>query len=309
MREIKGFSRRLKLVREAFSVSQAELAEALGLKQYYITKWESGRYKPNPTIQLKISKYFNVDPFWLSGGKPVAFIGIVFIPQYFLSRPLFYMKSLKRIVDFVYRDGATPHQIIANKNGEDGFIVFKRGEQLLLFLPFKSFTQPPSTYSLKFRMLYILTDGKFTEISPSKAVEEIEKEDKKVKCEIKNSKVIIYSLSSEEFKKIDHKTPLEELENILGISIPAVLKEINKMRLESPLYKEMEVLGESLETKIQERKGEVKNEWIFSAEIKISAPNKKFTEDEAYLDLLRLEDTYNKVWEKQIHILKLKRKK
>lgn len=61
------FTARLKELRKAKNVSQTVLAEALGVSQQAVGKWESGRSSPDPQTVAEISTYFGVTADYLLG--------------------------------------------------------------------------------------------------------------------------------------------------------------------------------------------------------------------------------------------------
>ena len=61
------FTTRLKELRKAKNVSQTLLAEALGVSQQAVGKWESGRSSPDPGTVADIATYFGVTTDYLLG--------------------------------------------------------------------------------------------------------------------------------------------------------------------------------------------------------------------------------------------------
>lgn len=58
---------RLKELRERKGISQARLADELGIRQSTVGMWESGKNKPHPDMLVKLSKYFGVSVDYLLG--------------------------------------------------------------------------------------------------------------------------------------------------------------------------------------------------------------------------------------------------
>ena len=54
--------RNIKEVRERIGLSQADLAEKVGVKQQRISSWESGDRKPKYPMLSKMSRIFNCHP-------------------------------------------------------------------------------------------------------------------------------------------------------------------------------------------------------------------------------------------------------
>ena len=54
------FDTKLKELRKLNNITQAELAEALGLKRATVTQYESGRISPSKDILIKTANYFRV---------------------------------------------------------------------------------------------------------------------------------------------------------------------------------------------------------------------------------------------------------
>lgn len=265
------FPERLKLIREAFSVSQVKLAEDIGVKQYYVAKWESGKYDPNPEIKKKIADYFQISPLWLSGENVRAFSGMIFIPNHFLlpSKRLD-LSVQNKISSFICADGAQPIIIVLNRDNKPyGMIVFKRGNELLLFLPYISFLDSIDRYGLQGEI--------YSSLRPC-----YEYDDEYVATGEK-----IVNLPVDVLYKINPNTPIEEIESILKISIPKQLKEIHR------------------EFFIPDVK---KYEWNFTAHIRVGS-FKKINESEAKRLLSKIESRFNKEQEdEKIFILEVKRK-
>ncbi len=54
------FSERVKALRRESKLSQAELAEQIGVSQQCISEWECGKTEPTLTFIVKLSDIFNV---------------------------------------------------------------------------------------------------------------------------------------------------------------------------------------------------------------------------------------------------------
>jgi transcriptional regulator with XRE-family HTH domain len=270
-----SFPQRLKTLREAFSVSQFKLSEELGVKQYYLSKWESGVYEPNAAIQQKIANYFKVSPRWLSGGVGHVFNGIVFIPQYLVSpRKKLDLSLQMNIVSFICKDGARTLAVVANSdNKPDGMIVFKRDEYLLLFLPYVSFNSSPGRYNLTNEMINALV--------PCHEIDDTNDREGPRLC----------NLTAEQLYMINSSSALEEIEPILGIPIPEKLKETYSA------------------TPLTDDPGVKKIEWEYTAEIRF-AHSEGISESKALEEIMNIGQTYNDANEGQkLHIVKLKRGK
>lgn len=63
------FHERLRQLREDKGVSQAEVAQAIGVAKSTMAKYDRGERQPNFAILLKIAKYFNVTVDYLLNGK------------------------------------------------------------------------------------------------------------------------------------------------------------------------------------------------------------------------------------------------
>jgi transcriptional regulator with XRE-family HTH domain len=63
------FSERLQQCRKAAGVTQAELAEYVGVLQKDVSRWEKGIYKPNINYLVKICTRLNVSADVLLGLK------------------------------------------------------------------------------------------------------------------------------------------------------------------------------------------------------------------------------------------------
>jgi transcriptional regulator with XRE-family HTH domain len=63
------FALKLKELRESSNMTQAELADVLGLKRATVTQYESGRISPSKNVLIKIANYFQVSVDDLIGQK------------------------------------------------------------------------------------------------------------------------------------------------------------------------------------------------------------------------------------------------
>lgn len=59
---------RLKLVREAHGLKQAEMARRLGIPRDKLNAWERGRYYPDPVTVLEVRRQFHVTADYLYFG-------------------------------------------------------------------------------------------------------------------------------------------------------------------------------------------------------------------------------------------------
>ncbi len=60
---------RIKELRKAEGISQAKLAEFIGVSAGNVGEWELGRSKPGADALVSLSKYFNVSTDWLLSGE------------------------------------------------------------------------------------------------------------------------------------------------------------------------------------------------------------------------------------------------
>lgn len=65
---------RLRLLRKALGLSQAEFAAKLGVKQRAISHWERGDTEPSFKTLQKISEIWSVNPVWLFKGEGPMFL-------------------------------------------------------------------------------------------------------------------------------------------------------------------------------------------------------------------------------------------
>lgn len=63
------FNENLKATREKKNISIKQLAEAIEVKTYTITDWETGRSEPSINNLIKLSNYFNVTIDFLVGNN------------------------------------------------------------------------------------------------------------------------------------------------------------------------------------------------------------------------------------------------
>ena len=61
------FSQNLKALRLEAHISQAELAEKMGVGQRTVSNWERGARQPDYDTLIKIAKYFEVSTDYLLG--------------------------------------------------------------------------------------------------------------------------------------------------------------------------------------------------------------------------------------------------
>lgn len=64
------FIERLKGLRTEHKITQAALADAMGLSQQAIAKWETGKSSPDITTLKKLADYFGVTTDFLTGYSP-----------------------------------------------------------------------------------------------------------------------------------------------------------------------------------------------------------------------------------------------
>ena len=64
---IMGLSERIRTLRKSKSISQAKLAEHLGLTKGAVNSWESDSTQPTLIYIMKLAKYFNVSSDYLLG--------------------------------------------------------------------------------------------------------------------------------------------------------------------------------------------------------------------------------------------------
>jgi len=210
------FAERLKTLRKVFSVSQVELALAIGAQQYNITRFEQGIYKPSDEIKLKIANYFNVSPSWLIHGIPPIFSGIVFIPYRFTFKRKNSYSILCQIVDFIKKDKAeyfsevyrckekrTGHSLYDAQHNE-GFLVFRRPKDLLLFLLYSSSVED-------------LTGFEIAECISAYYGEEERKG-------VRHHKTLTYVISDTDFALLNSSSSIDIIEKTLKIKIPQELK-------------------------------------------------------------------------------------
>ncbi|WP_238591011.1 helix-turn-helix domain-containing protein [Oceanobacillus picturae] len=59
--------KRMKFIREKKDIKQKEVALALGVSPYQLSRYESGKSKPDPELITKIAKYYSVTTDYLHG--------------------------------------------------------------------------------------------------------------------------------------------------------------------------------------------------------------------------------------------------
>ena len=67
---------RIKALREARGITQAELGRSLSLTRGGINSWEQGLSTPSPASIVELSKYFNVSTDYLLGLEDKASINV-----------------------------------------------------------------------------------------------------------------------------------------------------------------------------------------------------------------------------------------
>ena len=61
---------RIKQVRHTAGLTQAELAEALGVSQPTVNRWETGETEPARTTLEQLAEVTGTTPEWLAFGRP-----------------------------------------------------------------------------------------------------------------------------------------------------------------------------------------------------------------------------------------------
>jgi len=132
----KAFAQRLKLVRDSFGISQLRLANALGVQQSYVAKWEAEAYHPSEAVKKRIAQFFQVSPGWLADGTGPIFKGIVFIPMFIhMLRSGFNVDRWMNTAMLVVQDGAVMERVAVNADNEgEAVVFFARGRDLCLFM-------------------------------------------------------------------------------------------------------------------------------------------------------------------------------
>lgn len=64
---MRTFAKRLKELRTEKEITQKELADAIGVTQSIITRWEKDECEPTATVIAKIAKHFGVSSDYLLG--------------------------------------------------------------------------------------------------------------------------------------------------------------------------------------------------------------------------------------------------
>lgn len=60
---------RIKKIRKAKNLKQAELGEILGVKEATVTSWETGARNPAESVLVAMCREFNVNEEWLNTGE------------------------------------------------------------------------------------------------------------------------------------------------------------------------------------------------------------------------------------------------
>jgi len=56
---------RLRMLRQAFGFSQAQIATCSGVSTFFVSLLETGKARPGEQVREALAKLFNVDPSWL----------------------------------------------------------------------------------------------------------------------------------------------------------------------------------------------------------------------------------------------------
>jgi transcriptional regulator with XRE-family HTH domain len=64
---IMGLSERIKILRQGKQISQAKLAESLGLTKGAVNSWEAGSSQPSLLCLIKLARFFGVSADYLLG--------------------------------------------------------------------------------------------------------------------------------------------------------------------------------------------------------------------------------------------------
>lgn len=67
---------RIKELRKALGLNQAQFAEKLGLKQVTVSGYELGTRQPNEAVLLNICRSYRVNPDWLRLGEGEMFLDL-----------------------------------------------------------------------------------------------------------------------------------------------------------------------------------------------------------------------------------------
>jgi len=92
----KGFSKRIKLLREAFGLGQKKLGELVGKSVQNVSKWELGEFQPNESVKKSIADLLGLSTNWLISGHGFPFEQDSFAVLHPLSR---HFSSLKSLLD------------------------------------------------------------------------------------------------------------------------------------------------------------------------------------------------------------------
>lgn len=65
---------RIRAIRKAASLTQAEFASRIGIKPNTVTSYETGLRIPSDTVIMSICREFNVDENWLRTGEGEMFV-------------------------------------------------------------------------------------------------------------------------------------------------------------------------------------------------------------------------------------------
>lgn len=81
-----GIGKRIKDLRKASKITQAELAKKIGVSPGNVGDWERGRAKPGFDALLALSKFFDKSVDWLMTGKEKACLNNVYPEKIILLR-------------------------------------------------------------------------------------------------------------------------------------------------------------------------------------------------------------------------------
>lgn len=96
------FSSILKELRLKKGVTQTQLAEAIGVSNGNVGDWERGRNKPGYDALVSLSRFFEIDPYYLLELPPLGNMGS-FLPED-LSNIETQMISMFRLLDDRYKE-------------------------------------------------------------------------------------------------------------------------------------------------------------------------------------------------------------
>ncbi len=96
---------RLQELRKDFDISQAKLAEILGVSHYTISSYECNRSDPDDISKIKLAKLFNVSVDYLLGlvDEPVSFLrdnSTIIIPKDFNEQDIFDIKEYIAFLEY-----------------------------------------------------------------------------------------------------------------------------------------------------------------------------------------------------------------